>query len=385
MIAALSSTTLWYLTRGAGLVSLVLLTASVVFGIVQVQRWAGEGWPRMVIAGLHKNISLLVLVFLALHIVTAVLDSFAPIHWISAVIPFTSPYRPLWLGLGALAVDLLIALVVTSLLRSRLSLSTWRLVHWSAYACWPIAFVHGLGTGSDGRVGWVQVLDIACLAAVVAAIAWRLATGWQRDPARRVAASLAMSVMVFALVGWAAAGPTKAGWARRAGTPTNLLASGTTVPGSDTTTDPGAGPGTTQGGTPTPAATLTAPFTATLSGTIDQTSSGDGGTRVTIDTTLSGAQPGVLHIEIDGTATGGGGVRMSSSAVTLGTSASPDQYHGTIVRLRDTDVTVQLSDGAGNPFTLEVQLQIDDSAGTVSGTATATAGAPARSDEDGGD
>jgi len=100
MIALLSSSALWYLTRGAGLVSLVLLTASVVLGILQVQRWAGEGWPRMVIAGLHKNISLLVLVFLSLHIVTAVADGFAPIHWISVVIPFTSSYRPLWLGVS---------------------------------------------------------------------------------------------------------------------------------------------------------------------------------------------------------------------------------------------------------------------------------------------
>ena len=382
MIALLSSSTLWYLTRGAGLVSLVLLTASVVFGIVQVQRWAGEGWPRMVIAGLHKNVSLLVLVFLALHIVTAVADGFAPIHWISAVIPFTSPYRPLWLGLGAIAVDLLIALVVTSLLRSRLSLSTWRLVHWSAYACWPVAFVHGLGTGSDGRVNWVIALDVLCLSAVVAAIVWRLATGWQRDPARRAAATVAMGVMVFALVGWAAAGPTKAGWARRAGTPVNLLASGTTTPGSDTGTDTGSGTGTDPAPNPgeaPAAAALTVPFTATVSGTIAQSSPPGGGAQVTIDATLSGTQPGVMHIEIDGTATRDGGVRMSSSAVTVGTTAQPDQYQGTIVSLRDTALTIQLDDGAGHASTLVVQLQIDDTAGTVTGTATATAGAVPRS------
>ena len=335
----------------------------------------------MVIAGMHKNVSLLVLVFLALHIVTAVADGFAPIHWISAVIPFTSPYRPLWLGLGALAVDLLIALVVTSLLRSRLSLSTWRLVHWSAYACWPIAFVHGLGTGSDGRVGWVQVLDIVCLTAVVAAIVWRLATGWQRDPARRVAASLAMSIMVFALVGWAAAGPTRAGWARRAGTPSNLLASGTTTPGRGEATDPAAAPGTDPGSTTAPAATLTVPFTATLSGTLAQSDTGGGGTRVTIDATLSGTQPGVLHVEIDGTGTSDGGVRMSSSTVTVGTPSNPDQYQGTIVRLRDTDLTIQMTDGSGTPSTLAVRLQIDDAAGTVTGTATAAAGAVPRSGE----
>ncbi|HEY5154324.1 MAG TPA: ferric reductase-like transmembrane domain-containing protein, partial [Acidimicrobiales bacterium] len=266
MIAILSSSTLWYLTRGAGLVSLVLLTASVVMGILQVQRWAAEGWPRMVVAGLHKNLSLLVLVFLGLHIVTAIADGYVPIHWISVVIPFTSPYRPLWLGLGAIAVDLLIALVVTSLLRSRMSLRTWRLVHWAAYACWPVAFVHGLGTGSDGRVGWVQIVDVVCLAAVVVATTWRLASGWRGEPARRATASVAMGVIVLTMVGWAAAGPTKPGWARRAGTPVALLAPGTTTadPLGSGTGDPGVAPAST------PANALTIPVNATLAGTIVQ-------------------------------------------------------------------------------------------------------------------
>jgi len=370
MIALLSSSALWYLTRGAGLVSLVLLTASVVLGILQVQRWAGEGWPRMVIAGLHKNISLLVLVFLSLHIVTAVADGFAPIHWISVVIPFTSSYRPLWLGLGGIAVDLLIALVVTSLLRSRLSLSTWRLVHWSAYACWPVAFVHGLGTGSDGRVGWVIALDLVCLTTVVAATAWRLASGWQRDPARRVAGSLAMGIIVLAVLGWAAAGPTKAGWARRAGTPTNLLASGTTTSGGD----PAAG----SGGAQTPAG-LTTPFTDSFSGTITQTGQPGGSASVTIDGTLSGPPAGVLHIEIGGTASSNGGLRMSSSTVTMGTTEQPDQYQGTIVRLADTNLTIQLKDASGTTSSLAVQLRIDEGTGTATGTVTASAGAVAPS------
>lgn len=380
MIALLSSSTMWYLTRGSGLVSLVLLTASVVMGILQVQRWAGEGWPRMVIAGLHKNISLLVLVFLGLHVATAVLDSFAPIHWISVVIPFTSSYRPLWLGLGAIAVDLLIALVVTSLLRSRLSLSTWRLVHWSAYACWPIAFVHGLGTGSDGRVEWVIALDAVCLAAVVAATAWRLASGWQRDPARRVAGSVAMGVIVLAVIGWAAAGPTKAGWARKAGTPTQLLASGTstTDPGAETGASSGAG---TEGATPAAPGTagLSIPYSGSLTGTIAQTGGAGERATATIDGTVDGSPSAALHIEIDGTGSSNGGLRMSSSAVTLGTAAQPDQLQGTIVSLRGSAMTIQLQDASGTTSTLQIQLQIDENTNAVTGTVNVTAGAPARS------
>ena len=131
------------------MVALVLLTASVVLGVLEVKRWSTERWPRFVTAGLHKNISLLSVVFLAIHIATTVVDGFAPIGWLDVVIPFRSPYRPLWLGLGAVAVDLLIALTVSSLLRGRIGHRAWRAIHWAAYACWPVAALHGMGTGTD--------------------------------------------------------------------------------------------------------------------------------------------------------------------------------------------------------------------------------------------
>src|SRR5581483_4638934 len=151
-VATSHSRALWYLTRGSGLIALVLLTASVVLGVREVKRWATERWPRFMTAALHKNVSLLSVVFLGVHIATTVVDGFAPIGWLDAVVPFRSPYRPLWLGLGALSVDLLLALVVTSLLRARIGYRTWKAVHWAAYACWPVAVLHGMGTGTDTRL-----------------------------------------------------------------------------------------------------------------------------------------------------------------------------------------------------------------------------------------
>src|SRR5213075_1857371 len=119
----------WYLSRATGAVALVLLTVSVVIGILGSVRFAGgPRWPRFAIDSLHRDVSLLVLVLLAAHIITSVLDSFAPIFLIDAVIPFTSAYRPLWIGFGALAFDVLIALVITSLVRRRLGFRTWRAV-----------------------------------------------------------------------------------------------------------------------------------------------------------------------------------------------------------------------------------------------------------------
>jgi predicted ferric reductase len=147
--ATVSPSAYWYLARGTGAVALVLLTSSVVIGIVGTVRFASPRWPRFAIDAVHRDISLLVLVVLAIHIVTSVLDGFAPISLLDGVIPFVTPYRPLWMGLGTLAFDLLLAIAITSVIRRRLGYRAWRAVHWLAYASWPVAVLHGLGTGSD--------------------------------------------------------------------------------------------------------------------------------------------------------------------------------------------------------------------------------------------
>ena len=171
----MTDSVLWYATRGAGAVSLVLLTGVVVLGILTSRRWSARAWPRFLTASLHRNLALLSLVFLGLHIVTAVVDPYTSLGWKAALVPFSSSYRPFWLGLGVVALDLLLALVITSLARHLIGLRAWRFVHWLAYACWPVAAVHGLGTGGDSTQAWMLALDVACTGAVVTAVAVRLA------------------------------------------------------------------------------------------------------------------------------------------------------------------------------------------------------------------
>jgi methionine sulfoxide reductase heme-binding subunit len=170
----------WYLTRGSGAVALILLTVALVLGIPVVRSANSTYAPRLVVQLLHRNASLLAIVFVALHVVTTVADSFVSIRLVDAVVPFAASYQPLWLGLGAIASDLLLAVTVTSLVRTRLSYRTWRGVHLSAYACWPLALLHGLGTGSDTGFTWMRVIDVACAAAVLVAVGWRL---WAPPPA----------------------------------------------------------------------------------------------------------------------------------------------------------------------------------------------------------
>ena len=152
--------TFWYLTRGTGIVALLLLTASIVLGVLTTSRWRTPRWPRFALSAVHRNLTLLTLVFIVVHVVTTVLDGYAPVRLVDAVVPFVSAYRPVWLGLGAVAFDLLLALVVTSLLRARLGYRLWRQIHWLAYASWPVALVHALGTGSDARSGFMLFAEI---------------------------------------------------------------------------------------------------------------------------------------------------------------------------------------------------------------------------------
>jgi sulfoxide reductase heme-binding subunit YedZ len=169
----MSDSILWYATRGAGIVSLILLTAVMCLGILTTVRWQRPGWPRFLSAELHSNVALLSIIFLVIHIVIAVVDPFTALGWASAFVPFSSDYRTLWLGLGSVAMYLFAALIVTSLLRNRLGLGVWRLVHWIAYLCWPVALLHGIGTGSDTGAPWLWLVDAACIVAVLGATAWR--------------------------------------------------------------------------------------------------------------------------------------------------------------------------------------------------------------------
>jgi DMSO/TMAO reductase YedYZ heme-binding membrane subunit len=213
----------WYLTRASGAVALILLTASVVIGVAAIARLRGPGVPRFVVDGVHRTASLLAVVFVAVHVLTAVLDQFASISLIDAVIPFAGSYRPLWLGLGAVAFDLLLAVAITSLVRRRMGHSTWRGVHWLAYAAWPVAVLHGFGTGSDAHKTWLMAVTIACIAAVLVAVIARAKLGWPDNRGLRVGALGAAAGFALGLVVWLPAGPLGKGWARRAGTPAALL------------------------------------------------------------------------------------------------------------------------------------------------------------------
>jgi methionine sulfoxide reductase heme-binding subunit len=355
--AAAGPSAYWYLTRGTGAVSLVLLTGSVVVGILGALRFsAAPRWPRFAIDAVHRDISLLALVLLAIHIITSVLDSFAPIKLTDAVIPFVSAYRPLWMGLGALSFDLILAVIATSLVRRRLGYRAWRGVHWLSYASWPVAVLHGLGTGSDANSWWMLGLTIVCLVAVVVAALFRIA---RSDPAYANLRIPAVALSVATPIGLAAfalAGPLQHGWARRAGTPVSLLAH----PSGPVRVVQTAG-----------ASSVPQRFTAQLNGTVTQAQS-QAGVTLSLSMQVRGGVRGQLRVRMGGAPLGGGGLSMTGSQVDLAAVGAPAVLQGQIVSLQGDQFVARVADGAGTVLNLQASLNIDSQSRNVTGTLVGT-------------
>jgi sulfoxide reductase heme-binding subunit YedZ len=353
--AAIGPSAYWYLARGTGAVALLLLTASVVLGVLGSVRFsAAPRWPRFTIDALHRDVSLLVLVLLAVHIVTSVLDGFAPIGLADAVVPLHSSYRPLWLGLGAVSFDLLLALVATSLARRRLGYRAWRTIHWLAYASWPVAVLHGLGTGTDTRVWWMLALTALCLAAVVAAIIAR--ANLSEKPGSRTLAPVA-TLTVVATAGIAILtllGPLQRGWARTAGTPASLL------PAREVSSV-----------TPVASHAVSPPlssFSARLAGDITQRPQA-GGAVLDLSLHLSHGARGTLRVRMAGSPIAAGGLSLTGSQVDLALVGHASVLEGQIESLQGSRFVARVA-GDGGVLDLRADLTIQQS-GAVSGSLAA--------------
>jgi sulfoxide reductase heme-binding subunit YedZ len=358
-LATIGPSAYWYLARGTGAVALVLLTASLVIGVLGSLRFTAERWPRFAVDTVHRDVSLLVMVLLVVHIVTSVLDSFAPIALSEAVIPFTGSYRPLWLGLGALSFDVLLAVVITSVVRRRFGYRRWRAVHWLAYACWPVAVLHGLGTGSDTKVWWMLALTVACAGAVLGAVLVRLARAaparaGTRTPATVLSIAIPLGLAVFTL-----AGPLAPGWARRAGTPAGLLAKPQTAAAAVTRTPPSSS-----------SAPPVRAFSASLTGRVTQTAAPGGGV-VDISLRLAHGPRGRLRVRLAGAPIAGGGLSMTGSQVDLILAGLPSVMQGQILSLNGETFLARVR-GAGSTLELRCRLHIDTQTHSVTGALDAS-------------
>lgn len=351
-----NATTLWYVTRGSGVVALLLLTVSTLLGVGVTLRWRGERWPRFAVATVHRNLTLLSIFFVIVHVVTTVADGYAPISITAAVWPFGSPYRPLWLGLGTVAFDLLLALVATSLARRWLTPKIWRAVHWLAYATWPIALLHAFGTGSDGRFGWLAIVGFASLGSVALAVLARAALG-AGDLRLRAAATATALVTPLLIVLWYENGPSQHGWAKRAGTPTSIL---------------GHTRRTTNAALAQPPQTPPTSFVSALSGKVLQIQDPNGLVTVRLSLDLRGGPRGAARIDLRGSPSAEG-VSMSASGVSFVPATTRSVYVGQVIGLDGSRVVADVHDRAGDLLRLSFDLRIAAGARSVSGVVAGSA------------
>ncbi len=358
------STALWYLTRATGLVSLILLSATVVLGTVASVGWTTDRWPRFLSQSVHRNLSLFCLALIGIHIVSTVGDGYVPIGFADAVIPFRSPYRPIWVGLGAVALDMLLAVALTSAFRRRIGVAAWRGVHWLAYACWPIAAVHGLGSGTDARLPGATLVFVVCVGAVVAAVAWRLAVGRARSVTWRVGGVLGTAAVLMVIAVFAEAGPLRPGWSHRAGTSSALLAQ---LSGATTASSTGASAATAPPtSAPVRSGVPATPFSTSVTGTVTQSAPDAHGESIVTLTMQPADTSAPLKVTIIGLAENGG-VAMRRSAVSFGSST------GQVTALEGSNIGAVVSGPSGS-VNLTMSLSLDPAAGTLTGQISGSTG-----------
>jgi hypothetical protein len=219
--------------------------------------------------------------------------------------------------------------------------------------------VHGLGTGSDTRLGWVQVVYVTCVASVIGSVWWRLARGWSGANAGERGVALAASLLLPLVAAvWTITGPLQTGWARKSGTPAALL--GVEAPGSTVSGSAGSTPGR---------GAWALPFTSSFQGAQHQSGPDrNGSVSVTIAGTLTGSESGRLSIVLTGQPAAGGGVDLTASQVTLGPPGAPSEYRGQVSQLQGSTLVASLTGATGGALTATVVLQLGGSAGTVTGT-----------------
>ncbi|MGH3509401.1 MAG: ferric reductase-like transmembrane domain-containing protein [Nocardioidaceae bacterium] len=183
--------TLWYLGRGTGVVALLMFTLAMVLGIVTRSGRSPLGIGRFGATDLHRTASLAGTALLVVHVGSLLFDPYAQLRLVDLAVPFLGSYRPLYLALGTLALDVTAVVVVSSLLRRRLGPRVFRGVHWAAYALWPLAMVHVLGIGTDMSTLWLRLLAVVCSAAVLGAVGWRLTERYAERGIARVARRIA--------------------------------------------------------------------------------------------------------------------------------------------------------------------------------------------------
>lgn len=158
----------WYVARAGGMLAFVLLSSSVVAGLLMSSKERLKQWPRFAVEDVHRFLGLLAGFFILLHIGALLLDSYLPFSLTNVVVPGTAHYRPLAVALGIVGAELLAALALTNRYRKRLPHRYWRRAHYLNFAVWALALGHGIAAGTDSTTIWALAIYVVSASLVVA-------------------------------------------------------------------------------------------------------------------------------------------------------------------------------------------------------------------------
>jgi len=182
----------WHLVRAAGLTSYTLLTASTLWGIFLASRVIKDWAPGTLSLILHASASWLGVVLVLVHMGLLLFDSYYSYTLSNLLIPFTGPYRPLWTGLGTIALFLLIGITLSFSFRRLIGQKAWRLLHNLSYVTFALATVHALFSGTDSTSNGMRIL-LAIFSLVVGVLMLMRLNRWWTNRRTRGAQRLAVS------------------------------------------------------------------------------------------------------------------------------------------------------------------------------------------------
>jgi methionine sulfoxide reductase heme-binding subunit len=177
---------MWYITRAAGLVAYVLLWLSTVWGLAVSSKIIDPLVQRGSSYDFHQILSLLSIAFIVIHIVVLMFDQYLPYTLAQILIPFTSPYRSVPVGIGVIALYLTVLVSITFYIRRWIGQKTFRTIHYLSLIAFVGSAVHGLLSGTDSPLWTVQALYVVTSLSVVFLTVYRIAAALpkQRQPYR---------------------------------------------------------------------------------------------------------------------------------------------------------------------------------------------------------
>jgi methionine sulfoxide reductase heme-binding subunit len=158
LLAPFGDKTAWFLTRSTGLIAYLFLTASTAWGILLSTKLVKEQIPPPVALELHNTLSWLALAFTAIHAFLLLYDTYFTYSLAHLLIPFIGPYKPLWVGLGTVALYLMLLINLSFYLRKKIGQQKWRLLHYAAFAIFIFATLHGFMAGTDSGATGMRLL-----------------------------------------------------------------------------------------------------------------------------------------------------------------------------------------------------------------------------------